>query len=237
MWNEFLEKIFVGDLNKIKNKQNIINNYVSWLDDEIVKKSSFYPLHIWWASFKTHYLEIDNYWNIIIKRKKLNPILFIIAFGIPLFFNINDFYNLIIIKWFSNDTILDLIVLIFFSFFIPLLFIFLIKYAFVWKIFDFQNNYFYDLKNRNKLIELILNLLLIKKNIDIKSIYALQIIPERINYHNNNYVSYELNLILKDSSRVLVVDHWDLSEIRNNAQVISQKLNIKIYDLTTVLNG
>lgn len=39
-------------------------------------------------------------------------------------------------------------------------------------------------------------------------------------------------MVLKDSRRVNVIDHWNLEEIRKNADELASKLWVKIYDIT-----
>lgn len=246
MWNEFLENI----ANEVKgffiDKETLINNYVNWLNDEIVKNTSFYPLKNWWTNTTTHHLEQDEKWNIIFKPKTLMFWIIKIILLIPIFVIL----YIIITKDLSWEityikSIKDYKEAISISIILNIFLWLVISVFSKTKIFDFENNCFYDLRFKklvwNKDIDLTKIWI-----IDFSKIYAIQIIPEKIKNNNNTenqvsfdtyYTSYELNLILKDSSRVLVVDHWNLSEIRNNAQVISQKLNIKIYDLTTVLNG
>lgn len=55
-------------------------------------------------------------------------------------------------------------------------------------------------------------------------IHALQIISEFIPGKYGNYKSYELNLILKDATRVNIVDHKNIEQIRLDAQKTSKFL-------------
>jgi hypothetical protein len=64
----------------------------------------------------------------------------------------------------------------------------------------------------------------------IGDIYALQIIPELVRSDNKSYVSYELNLVLRDGSRMNVVDHGDLVKLREDAKLVSEFLGIAIWD-------
>lgn len=64
----------------------------------------------------------------------------------------------------------------------------------------------------------------------IGDIHAIQIIPELVRSDNNSYVSYELNLILRDGSRMNVVDHGDPIQLREDAQKLSEFLGVPIWD-------
>lgn len=65
--------------------------------------------------------------------------------------------------------------------------------------------------------------------IELRDIYALQIIKERVKSDKTHYSSYELNLILKDTSRVNVVDHSNLGALQMDASKIGEFLDIPIW--------
>lgn len=48
-----------------------------------------------------------------------------------------------------------------------------------------------------------------------------------------NYLSYELNLVLKDGERLNVVDHADRADIRSSAQQLAALIGCKLWDSTT----
>lgn len=65
------------------------------------------------------------------------------------------------------------------------------------------------------------------------SIHAVQIISEWVRSSGKNsssYYSYELNLVLKDGSRVNVIDHGKLSDIRSDAELLGTYLSVPIWD-------
>lgn len=66
----------------------------------------------------------------------------------------------------------------------------------------------------------------------ISNIHALQIISEYVRGDKSSYYSYELNLVLKDGSRLNVIDHGDVYRIRENAGVLSQFLGKPVWDST-----
>lgn len=70
-------------------------------------------------------------------------------------------------------------------------------------------------------------------SVPFSDIEAIQIVSERCRGdENHSFTSYELNLVLKDSSRVTVVDHADVAEIRSNADVLSSMLSVPVWDIT-----
>lgn len=71
-----------------------------------------------------------------------------------------------------------------------------------------------------------------KNHIPLRDIYAIQVIPERISSKNGSYYSYEMNLILKDASRVNVIDYGNLSKIRHSAETVSTFLDVPVWDIT-----
>lgn len=230
-------KTFMEDIaKKGQEKQEKLNNYLNSIDDEIVKNSSFIPLKRGWTNIKSHDLIIDNNWNYLFQVKWFFPILFLIMFSIPLIATsiiiASDFITKKTLSW---DMIWDFFGQIIFSF------IFLapawILFYFLYRsyIFDFQNGYFYDTRLAKKLFELLHQEKYKNKIIPISEIYAIQIISERVHGKNTTYTSYELNMILKDSRRVNVIDHGNIEEIRKNADELANKLWVKVYDFTKIL--
>lgn len=61
-------------------------------------------------------------------------------------------------------------------------------------------------------------------------VQAIQIIKERVKTKNSSYSSYELNLVLKDASRVNVIDHSKLDQIKEDARVIADFIGIPYWD-------
>lgn len=61
-------------------------------------------------------------------------------------------------------------------------------------------------------------------------IHALQIVAEQIKGDSSSYSSYELNLVLKDASRVNVVDHGSKEKIREDAAALAAFLGRPLWD-------
>lgn len=66
----------------------------------------------------------------------------------------------------------------------------------------------------------------------LENIYALQLISKTSTYHGGRSVitRYEINLILKDSSRVHVVQHGNKKRIRRDAAVLAEFLDKPLWD-------
>jgi hypothetical protein len=65
-------------------------------------------------------------------------------------------------------------------------------------------------------------------------VQAIQIIKERVKSKNSSYSSYELNLVLKDASRVNVIDHSKLDQIKEDARVIADFIGIPYWDAVSM---
>ncbi len=61
-------------------------------------------------------------------------------------------------------------------------------------------------------------------------IYALQILSERVHSNNNSYTSYELNLVLRDGTRINLVDHGHYQNLKRDATTLGAFLGIPIWD-------
>ena len=64
----------------------------------------------------------------------------------------------------------------------------------------------------------------------LEEIHALQILAERVRSEKNFYMSYELNLILKDGRRLMVVDHGHLKKMLADAKRLSEFLGVPVWD-------
>lgn len=66
--------------------------------------------------------------------------------------------------------------------------------------------------------------------IPLKSIVAIQIIGETIKSDDSSYNSFELNLVTENSKRTNVIDHGNLKSIINDAHILSEFLNVPIWN-------
>lgn len=71
-----------------------------------------------------------------------------------------------------------------------------------------------------------------ENGVHLEHIHALQIVAEFISGKNGNYYSFELNLVLKNGKRINVVDHGNKTKIDKDAKLLSEFLNIPVWDAT-----
>ncbi|QBG48636.1 hypothetical protein EGM51_14950 [Verrucomicrobia bacterium S94] len=89
-------------------------------------------------------------------------------------------------------------------------------------VFDRRNGFFW--KGRKSPDEVV-NRSRLKQFVEFDRIYALQLISEYCRSDKSSFYSYELNLILKDGSRINVFDHGKLDAARADAEKLSAFLN------------
>ena len=61
-------------------------------------------------------------------------------------------------------------------------------------------------------------------------IHAIQILEERVRGSKKSYSSYELNLVRADGTRVNVVDHGKLADVRRDAAKLADFLGVPVWD-------
>jgi hypothetical protein len=66
--------------------------------------------------------------------------------------------------------------------------------------------------------------------ISLSQIHALQLIAEHVRSNKSSYYSYELNLVLRDGSRKNVVDHGNITRLREDADKLSKFLGKPVWD-------
>ena len=62
------------------------------------------------------------------------------------------------------------------------------------------------------------------------SAHALQIVSEYCSGNKSSYYSYELNLVLADASRINLMDHGSLEQIRADGKQLSEFLGVPLWD-------
>ena len=68
---------------------------------------------------------------------------------------------------------------------------------------------------------------------ELADIHAIQLLEfEGITHKGKRYEAHELNLVLKDSRRLLVVSHGDATKIRADADIIARFLAVPVWDAT-----
>lgn len=69
-----------------------------------------------------------------------------------------------------------------------------------------------------------------KETIQIKDMHALQIIKKQFSAKNAFHTCYELNIIMKDTSRVFIIDYDQIKDAQDDAAKLSNFLNLKIWE-------
>ncbi|WP_055445839.1 hypothetical protein [Lacinutrix mariniflava] len=187
------------------------------LDIKTIKQNvSTKPCFDGGANFKTHYLAKTSRGYAF--KASIGAILFTLIFiivGISLL--VGGCYYLII----NNEYFKYLMQILVGSVFSAAGFYFLFHF-FKPRVFNKNTNRFYkgfgNKDNRHS-----------KSNIPLNNIIALQIIGETIEDDDGHYKSFEINLVLNDASRINVVDHGNLDKIIDDAEILSEFLNIPIW--------
>ena len=217
-----LKKI-VESLKKLSNRNFTFDP--SGLDDPVAMRTEWRQLKSGGSNFRTHKLIEVNYHRFEFKATvfmKIFCMIFFIA-GLAVFFvfgtNTIDMHN------FSMD----------FESLFPLLFglIFALVGAlllyFGTKPIVFDKTYGYYWKGRKEPAQTY-DQSIKKASTPLSNIHALQIISEHVSSSKSSYWSYELNLVLNDSSRLNVIDHGKLESVRTDAQKLSGFLGVPVWD-------
>ena len=69
--------------------------------------------------------------------------------------------------------------------------------------------------------------------INLQRIRGVQILKEWVSGSESSYDSYELNAVLEDASRVLVVDHGNRDQLVSDAEVLAAFLGVPLWDATS----
>lgn len=69
----------------------------------------------------------------------------------------------------------------------------------------------------------------VKHLVDFQDIHAIQLLAERVSSKNGSYRSYEINLVLKDATRINVIDHGNRSSIVKDADILANFLNVPLW--------
>lgn len=194
----------------------------------------------WWSEESDCKSIITN--NKIIISPFISPIYkFIILFWLfQITWNFLELYNIIDVSKKDNQ-IPNIILWVIIN--LWLIIWFLVNNYYNSKIFDFQKSYFYYWKYRKNFLNLEKNKKFSKLIFPLNKIDVIQILKKELkekwwkNSQTYTYNCYELNLILNDNSRINILNHGNLNKIKETAQLLSQRLWVKVYDLTQVLEN
>ena len=224
---KLVKMMIVPDDQFLLRKEDFLNS----LNDPLVKNIEWTPLVSWWTNFKTVNVVEDNFWRLIIKSS------FQSYFFASIFLVVWSLITMQFLVWvdfskFKTDIKLfaeSLSLVIFPSIFI-FVWLFLLIRANRKKIFDKSMWYLHDWKKQKD------NYGIFKpgsNDIALSSIHALQIIKEYVQSSKSSYTSYELNLVLKDTKRINLMDYWWLEDIRKQAETIWRYLWAPVWDTTS----
>lgn len=104
---------------------------------------------------------------------------------------------------------------------------FLLRNALTPTVFDLNHGYF--CKSRQK-PEQTMDPSRIKNHARLSDVHALQLISERCSSKNGSYFSYELNLVLNDGTRINVVDHGNLGDLKRDARLIAELIQKPLWE-------
>ena len=93
----------------------------------------------------------------------------------------------------------------------------------------FDKNHGYFSKNRKK-PEYQMDRSRLKDYAELNRIHALQLLAEECKGDKSTYTSYELNLVLSDASRLNVIDHGNLTAVREDARKLADFLDKPVWD-------
>lgn len=66
----------------------------------------------------------------------------------------------------------------------------------------------------------------------LQDVHALQLLSERVSRDKGAYYSYELNLVLKDGTRINVIDHGKRSQFLADTEKLAHFLQVPVWDLS-----
>jgi hypothetical protein len=217
-----LKKI-VESLKKLSNRGPAFDPSV--LDDPVAMRTEWKPLKRGGANFKTHKLVEVNFHRFEFKATvftKIFCIIFLLA-GLAVFFffgvNTIDMHNFSM----NIESLLPLVFGLIFALIGALLLYFGTKPI----VFDKTFGYYW--KSRKEPAQTY-DQSVKKTSAPLSNVHALQIISEYVSSSKSSYYSYELNLVLKDGSRLNVIDHGRLESIRSDAQKLSGFLGVPLWD-------
>ena len=218
---------------KEKKKEKYMQDRIKSFNDPIAWKTNFDSLVGWWSNIQTHTLQYDAFWNIVFKQHVLLWFIFLSVFlWVGWSILLPHLWDIIIHA--EDIHIIDIYSMGAWILFIIIWIIVFYLSTQNSKIFDFQNGYFYPLRYKKKFWENIHNNRIKGKIAKISDIYALQIIKKRVRSNRDIYDSYELNIVLKNTDRINVINHGVSYIIREDAQEIVDKLRVPVWDVSGI---
>ncbi len=219
---EKIKERFKKALESAKNKQKISDEKIALFGDDLATNTQWEPLKRGGANFKTHNLIKISSSLLKYQISTGTKILFgvfaligIVAMAIAVF--------MVFEKGNSAGWFVGLIGLIFFS-------VSLVLYKILGRVtvLDHSIGMMYKGNKPPKLSGAQTSGDLVYLN----DVYAIQIIKEYIRTDKSSYYSYEINFVMKDTTRVNVMDHGNLNQIQLDAKEIALFIGKPLWDAT-----
>ena len=211
-------------IDKLKRTKTVTPADVNKFNDSVAQKTSWEPLKKGGASFGTHRLVKTSE-----RRLEFKPTIFAVVFYLIFALVGLGILGFVIVQEYQSGFALetDLVFLVIGGIIFSSVGIALGYLGTKPIVFDKEYGFYWKGKKRpNRDIEYSHAELFTPLN----DIHALQILSEYIKGNKSSYYSYELNLVLRDGSRLNVVDHGNLDKIREDSRKVSQFINRPVWD-------
>lgn len=201
-------------------------------EDPIALTTQWTPAKSGGASFKTHKLIMDEFGALRYKMAIGNIIFSMIFIMVGLATTVGGVYMLVKTIFLSANSSGNIdftfLFLILFGLMFSLPGALMLYFSSAPIVFDKKIGYFWKGRTKPNNRE---NNGKIKYLAKLEEVHAIQLLSEYIRGDKSSYYSYELNLVLKNGNRVNVVDHGNEVKIREDAQTISEYLEIAVWDV------
>lgn len=210
-------------LENAKNRQEIIDKKITHtFNDNVAKETQWIPLKSGGTNFKTHNL-VQQSLTRLKYQISTGGLIFILVFGlIGISVFAGGLYSIFITSNLSG------LFLVFFGLIFSI--VALIMYFIMGKpiFIDRSIGMMYKGNKLPKLSGQHDN----SDKVYLNNIHAIQVIKEYIRSDKSSYYSYEINFIMKDATRVNVVDHGNYEQIKLDAKEIARFVGKPLWDAT-----
>jgi len=217
---------------KAQHDQESFLETLKGFNDSMVQKVSWLPLKWGWTNFQTHNLVQNEQGNLEYKASFMAMLFSMIFIWVGVI-TWGVFLTSMIVSDSSVEFDVAILVPAIFTLIFPVVGIFMLMTFRRKRIFDFQTGYF----SVGKIPENNYDGSIAKNMTSLRDIRAIQVIGENCSgSKGSRYRSYEINLVLRDASRVNVIDHGNISQILLDAQQIAGRLRIPVWDVSSYWN-
>ncbi len=210
-------------LEDAKNRQELINEKIAHtFNDEIANKTQWSPLKRGGANFKTHNLIQQS--SMVLKYKiSTGGLVFVLIFAlIGVAVILGGLY--LAIKSSNNSGYFLVIFGSIFFIVATVMYFVMGKPIFI----DRSIGMMYKGNKPPKLSGQQDN----NDKVYLNNVHAIQVIKEYVRSNKSSYYSFEINFVMKDASRVNIMDHGNYKQIQSDAQEIALFLGKPLWDAT-----